>query len=157
MPTIVASAHHSGRPRFPSQPLRTVAANAAALAWPLGNADVLGSRTGNRGSPLVVGRARSEDALDPLVDDQALGAERDGEADDLIESPRADAAHDAGDVPDEAEVADAGGGREHAVDDRVATNAFERSIGALVEPFDEWAETARARRLRLGHAGASRV
>ena len=91
VPTIAASVHHSGRVRGRLQALRIVAAKAAALACPLGNADVLGSahvesrvaRGGRAGAP--------EDALDALVDDQALGAQCHRERDDLIGSPSADA------------------------------------------------------------------
>lgn len=43
--TVPAIVHHSGAQRGPSQPVSTVAANAAALAWPYGNEDVIGRRT----------------------------------------------------------------------------------------------------------------
>ena len=68
------------------------------------------------------------------------------ERDDLIGSPLGDAARDADGVPDQAEVADAAGGGEHAVDDRIAANDLEHRIGALVEAFDGGAETALAGR-----------
>ena len=38
--------HHSGAARRPSQPVSRTAVNAAALAWPDGNDDVSGRRTG---------------------------------------------------------------------------------------------------------------
>ena len=130
VPTIAASVHHSGRVRGRPQAPRIVAANAAELACPLGNADVLGRRTWNRASPRGGRAGAPEDALDALVDDQALDAQCHRERDDLIGSPRADAARDTDDVPDQAEVADTAGGGEHAVDDRIAADDLEQLASA---------------------------
>ena len=44
--TVLAIVHHSGARRRPSQPLSTVAANAAELACPDGNDEVVGPAHG---------------------------------------------------------------------------------------------------------------
>ena len=81
--------------------------NAAALAWPDGNDDVSGRRTGNRGSPSTVGRGRPNSRLRPWLTSRLSAPRASGEHRHLGGPPLAgQPPDDVGEVPDEAEVAE---------------------------------------------------
>ena len=86
------------------------------------------------------GALAAEQALDALVHHEALDTEESRQYEDLIGAAAEEAARDAEDVPDQAEVAHMAGCAEHGIGEGMTAELFEELVGAFVETVDDWPE-----------------